>query len=310
MDWRTLWIGSGLVLCCGLGLTSVSRGEDNAYLKEVEIWRQEREMLLKAEEGWLTVAGLYWLAEGENSVGAGPTNDIILPADSAPARVGVFIMRNGRLTFAAVEGVEVTQGGKKVRTATLEPGPGTGASPPDALVVGRLTLWLHKSGERSAIRLRDKTSQLRKDFVGCRWFPVDPTYRIAAHFVSYAEPKPVTMTNVLGDLEHYTSPGVVEFTLHGQKLRLEPVSAGPDRLFFVFRDGTSGKETYGAARFLVTDGPREGLVHLDFNKAVNPPCAYNPFTTCPLPPKDNRLTVRIEAGELAYHQGGSPHSAH
>ena len=117
------------------------------------------------------------------------------------------------------------------------------------------------------------------------------------------------MANVLGDRERYTSPGVVEFTLHGQKLRLEPVSSGSDRLFFVFRDGTSGNETYGAARFLTTDGPQNNQVMLDFNKAVNPPCAYNPFTTCPLPPKDNRLTTRIEAGELDYHHNNSVHSS-
>jgi uncharacterized protein len=120
----------------------------------------------------------------------------------------------------------------------------------------------------------------------------------------------VIMTNILGDREHYTSPGIVEFTLHGQELHLEPVSSGPDRLFFVFRDGTSDTETYGAARFLTTDGPQNGQVLWDFNKAVNPPCAYNPFTTCPLPSKDNRLTVRIEAGELDYHKSGSGRSPH
>ncbi len=116
------------------------------------------------------------------------------------------------------------------------------------------------------------------------------------------------MANVLGDREQYTSPGSVVFTLHGQELRLEPVSSGADRLFFVFRDGTSGTDTYGAARFLTTDGPQNGQVVLDFNKAVNPPCAYNPFTTCPLPVKDNRLTARIAAGELDYHNSAPSHS--
>jgi uncharacterized protein (DUF1684 family) len=158
--------------------------------------------------------------------------------------------------------------------------------------------------------VRDKTSQLRKDFAGCRWFPVDPTYRVTARFIPHPKPKPVVMANVLGDREQYTSPGLVEFTLHDQALRLEPVSVGQDRLFFVFRDGTSGTETYGAARFLTTDGPQNGQVLLDFNKAVNPPCAYNPFTTCPLPSKSNRLTVRIAAGELDYHKDNSGQSSH
>jgi hypothetical protein len=272
------------------------------YHKEIATWQQEREARLRDEEGWLTIAGLYWLKKGENSVGTGPTNDLILPPDSAPAHVGVFTIQQGKLAFEAAAEAAVKQGGNNVRSAILKPAPGTGASPDDALTVGRLTLWLHKSGERFAIRVRDKTSQLRKDFTGCRWFPIDPTYRITARFVPHAEPKLVIMANVLGDREQYTSPGIVEFTLHDQKLRLEPVTAGPDRLFFVFRDGTSGKETYGAARFLTTDGPQNGQVLLDFNKAVNPPCAYNPFTTCPLPSKENRLTVRIAAGELDYHR--------
>lgn len=309
MHWRKLWSGCGLILC-GLIWTTVSFGEESTYRKEIETWRQDREVRLRDDEGWLTIAGLYWLSEGENSAGTGPTNDLILPAGSAPARVGVFTVQDGKTIFAAAEGVPVTQHGQAVHTATLVPGPGISAAPDDALVIGGLTLWLHKSGERSAIRLRDKTSQLRTNFTGCRWFPVDRTYRVTARFVPHAEPKPVIMANVLGDLEHYTSPGIVEFTLHGQELRLEPVSAGPDRLFFVFRDGTSGNETYGAARFLTTDGPQNGQVLVDFNKAVNPPCAYNPFTTCPLPAKDNRVTVRIEAGELDYHKDGSGRSPH
>ena len=308
MQWQKLWISCGLILY-GLGLAPISFSEERMYHKEIETWRQEREARLRDEEGWLTITGLYWLNEGDNSVGTGSTNDLILPPDSAPAHVGVFTVQQGKLTFAAAAEAAVTQRGKSIRTATLEPGPGTGASPDDALMVGRLTLWLHKSGERLAIRLRDKTSQLRKDFTGCRWFPIDPTYRVIARFVPHAEPKLVIMGNVLGDREQYTSPGIVEFTLHGHDLRLEPVSAGSDRLFFVFRDGTSGKETYGAARFLTSDGPQNGQVLLDFNKAVNPPCAYNPFTTCPLPSKENRLTVRIVAGELDYHKGNLSHSS-
>lgn len=294
-----LWVSYGLAL--SLLLASVSLAQERPYQQEIAAWRQERDGRLKADEGWLTIAGLYWLNQGDTTVGTGPTNDIVLPPGSAPASVGVFSLQQGKLTFTAATGAEVTQRGKRTHTATLAPGPGTGAAPDDALSFGRLILWLHKSGERSAIRLRDTSSQLRQDFTGCRWFPVDPSYRVTARFVPYAEPKPVVMANVLGDQESYTSPGVVEFTLHGQKLRLEPVSAGSDRLFFVFRDGTSGDETYGAARFLTTDRPQNGEVLLDFNKAVNPPCAYNPFTTCPLPSKENRLTVRIEAGELNYH---------
>ena len=300
MRYQPLWIRCSFLLAM-LGQVPVSLAQERTYQQEINAWRQERETRLQAEDGWLTIAGLYWLHEGANTVGTGPTNDLILPAGSAPAAVGVLTLSQGQVTFVVATNAEVMQRGSRVQSTTLVPGPGTGAAPDDALYIGNLILWLHKSGERSAIRLRDKTHPLRHTFTGCRWFPVDPTYRLTARFVAYAEPKPVIMANVLGDREAYTSPGVVEFTLQGQTLRLEPVSAGTDRLFFVFRDGTSGDMTYGAARFLTTEGPQNGQVVLDFNKTVNPPCAYNPFTTCPLPTQDNRLTVRIEAGELDYH---------
>ena len=281
-------------------LSAAAYADETAYVQDLAIWRTDYARRLQGEEGWLTVAGLYWLNDGENHVGTDPTNDIVLRAGSAPPHVGVFAFRQGTTTFHAAEGVEVRQQGRAVRSTTLVPGPGTSATPADALVVGTLTLWLHQSGERFAVRIRDPQSPMRTEFTGCKWFPVNPTYRIMGRFLPYDTQQNVSMPNIMGDLEHYTSPGVIQFEFQGQELHLQPVSTGTDRLFFVFRDQTSDRETYGAARFLVTDGPRDGQVLLDFNKAVNPPCAYNPFTTCPLPPKENRLSVRIEAGELKY----------
>jgi hypothetical protein len=274
---------------------------DTAYVQDLAAWRTAHAQRLQGEEGWLTIAGLYWLNVGENQIGTDPTNDIVLRAGSAPPHVGVFDFREGTATFRAAEGVEIKQQGRGIRSTTLTPGPGTGAAPADALMVGALTLWLHQSGERFAVRIRDPQSPLRAGFTGCKWFPVNLAYRITGRFLPYDTPKAVTMPNVMGDLEHYTSPGLVQFELHGQTLSLQPMSTGKDRLFFVFRDQTSGHETYGAARFLVTEGPQDGQVLVDFNKAVNPPCAYNPYTTCPLPVKENRLPIRIEAGELQYH---------
>jgi uncharacterized protein (DUF1684 family) len=213
----------------------------------------------------------------------------------APAHAGAFTFGNNTTTFQAEPGVEVFQKGKKVQAARLEPGTAS-----DALTIGRLSMWLHKSGERFAIRLRDPEHTLRKTFSGLGWFPVDTAYRVQARFEPYDSPKSVPMLNILGDLEQFTSPGRVVFELQGETIDLEPVVSEENDLFFVFRDGTSGKETYGAARFLHADMPQAGQVILDFNKAYNPPCAFNPFTTCPLPPRENRLALRIEAGELMY----------
>lgn len=292
----------GLIgLLSGILLSLVASAEETTYVHDLATWRADYAQRLQGDEGWLTVAGLYWLNSGENRVGTDPANDLVLRAGSTPAYVGVFDVRQDMVTFHAAEGVTVRQQERVVRSTILTPGPGTGAAPADALVVGTVTLWLHQSGARLAVRVRDPHNPLRTGFRGCKWFPADPTYRITGRFLPYDMPKAVTLPNIMGDLEHYTSPGSVQFELQGNTLLLQPVSTGTDRLFFIFRDQTSGHETYGAARFLVTDGPRDGQVLLDFNKAVNPPCAYNPYTTCPLPPKENRLPIRIEAGELQYH---------
>ena len=285
----------------GIFLAAIVYANETAYLQELNAWRTAHAQRLQGGEGWLTIAGLHWLNVGENRIGTNPSNDIVLRDGSAPAHVGVFDFSPETTTFRAADGVEVKQRGQIVQSATLTPGPGTGAAPADALMVGALTLWLHQSGERFAVRIRDPQNPLRTHFTGCKWFPVNPAYRVAGRFLPYDTPKAVTMPNVMGDLEHYTSPGLVQFELQGQTLSLQSVSTGEDRLFFVFRDQTSGHETYGAARFLVAEGPHDGQVLLDFNKAVNPPCAYNPYTTCPLPVKENRLPIRIEAGELLYH---------
>ncbi len=266
-------------------------GEDASYQKEIESWRVERETNLKKDGSWLTVAGLYWLREGKSTVGADAENDFVLP-EAAPPFVGVFEYQGGKVTFRANDGVNVVHKEKPVTAVSLEPGE------KNALVLGKLSMWVHASGPRLAIRLRDLDSHIRKEFTGLEWFPVEPAYRVTAKFTAYPNLKDVEILNMLGDIERYQSPGVVDLELQGQTIRMEPVwNTERDRLWFIFKDATSGKETYPSARFLYADAPKDGSVVVDFNKAYNPPCAFNPFTTCPMPTKENRLKVRIEAGE-------------
>ncbi|MBI1874850.1 MAG: DUF1684 domain-containing protein, partial [Acidobacteria bacterium] len=263
--------------------------------------------------------------------GSSPLNDIVLP-DSAPPEIGVFEYRGGKLTARIKDGVTVLQRGKPVKVAEFKVGVAQ-----DALVVGDLTMWMHYSGDRHAIRVRDKNSALRREFTGCKWFPIDEKFRVTGRFQPYAKPKPVQFPNILGDFEKYDALGLVEFTLDGQRYKMEGVRSGPataQRLFFVFRDLTSGKESYPSARFLYADMPKQGdpstpigagpstslgagpstslgagEVVLDFNQAQNPPCAFNPYTTCPLPPEQNRLRVRVPAGEKNYHVTSQTHTA-
>ncbi len=251
------------------------------YASEIAEWRKAREERLRSDGNWLTVTGLFWLKEGPNTFGRDKGNNVVLP--DGPARAGVLTVQNHKVT--------VTMDRK---TREMKP------DSDDALKVGRLTLLVLDRGGKFAIRLKDPESQARRDFKGIEYFPAKPAYRITARFVS--QPHKVPVLNIIGQTEQYDSPGYAEFRLNGRVLKLYPVleEPGAKELFYIFRDQTSGKETYGAGRFLYSDMPRNGKVVLDFNKAYNPPCAFTAYATCPLPPPENRLPVRIEAGEKKY----------
>jgi uncharacterized protein len=286
-----------VALVCALCDASVfaTGAQEVDYHASIAKWRADYESDLKSDHGWLTISGLFWLHEGENRFGSDPLSDIVLPEGAAPADAGYFEFHHGKTTVHVKVGVPVTLGGKAVETVELRP------DSADRLVLGDISLWIHASGARYTVRLQDKNSKVRKAFTKLEWFPVDDSYRVTAHFQSYDEPKQIEMQNEAGDTLHVPIAGYVLFTLRGQELRLDAQADDKTgELSFVFRDLTSGKETYGASRNLDTDAPHHGEVVLDFNKAYNPPCAYNPYTTCPLPPPQNRLRVRIEAGEMNY----------
>lgn len=267
-----------------------------AYKAQIEAGRQRRVAALKADDGWLTVAGLFWLKPGSNSVGAAPDNKIVLPAGSAPAHLGVFTFTGGQTSFQAAPGSQVTVNGKRITSAALKP---DSSGSPDMLRVNDLTLFVIQRGDWCGVRLRDKNSKMRREFTEIRYFPIREQYRVTARFVPYHPPKKMTVPNILGQIDQATSPGYAEFELNGRTFRLDPVAEG-DVLFFIFKDLTSGHETYPPGRFLYAAMPKNGEVVLDFNQAYNPPCAFTPYATCPLPPKENYLPVRIEAGELRY----------
>ena len=266
------------------------------YNAEIDRWHHNREASLKADGGWLTVAGLFWLKDGKNTVGTDKASDIVLPMNSAPAAVGEFTFHEGQTRFEAAPGVKVTVDGKPAISEMLKP---DSAGEPDVLQVDDLTMFVIHRGNRFGIRLKDRNSEMRKAFTGLKFFPPDESYRVRAKFVPYNPPKMIPIPNILGETEEEASLGYVEFTLNGHPCRLDPVTEG-ESLFFIFKDLTSGKETYPPGRFLNTEMPKDGEVTIDFNKAYNPPCAFTPFATCPLPPKQNQLAVRIEAGELRY----------
>jgi uncharacterized protein (DUF1684 family) len=267
-----------------------------AYTAEIEAWRRQRRARLTSDEGWLTVAGLFWLKEGANRFGSAPDNEIVLPAHSAPAHAGLLRRAGRKVTVEVAAGVAVTTAGKPVSKLELRsdlPGP------PDVLALGDLRFFLIDRDGELAIRLRDLRSPARAAFKGLDYFPVRPDLRVSARFVPHPQAKTLKVPNVLGRVSDMQSPGTVHFKLAGRELSLDAVleEPGDKQLFFIFRDETAGHETYPAGRFFYADLPVDGRMVLDFNKAYTPPCGFTAFATCPLPPPQNRLPLRIEAGE-------------
>ena len=287
-----------LSLCGLLAVAAAAAPHAQDYTTETEAWRAERQARLAADDGWLTVAGLFFLTEGDNTFGASPLNDIVLR--TGPENAGVFRLRRGEITVRAAAGGTLTIDGDDAAAARLWPYEG-GSRP--TITLGPLSLFAHYSGDRLAIRMRDRDSEIRRDFTGLRWFPVAEGYRVRGRYLPHAETRTVELPNILGDVETFRTSGSAAFSVGGADLRMTAFDAG-GQLWFIFRDLTSGSETYPAARFLYADAPEDGWTTVDFNRAYNPPCAFNPFTTCPLPPLENRLPVRIEAGEMDYHGAG------
>jgi uncharacterized protein (DUF1684 family) len=291
------------VLMVALALPGTAKGEAakvSEHEKEILAWRQQRVTKLKSDEGWLVISGLFFLDEGPNRLGSGADDPVALPAHAAPGHAGVLHLHAGKVTITPAPGIAATVAGKPV-TAGQELRSDT-PGPADVITLGDTRFFIIERDGRMAVRLRDLRSPRRAHFPGIDYFPIRADLRIDARFVPHpAGTTPtIKITNVLGKLSEMKSPGKVVFDLDGHSLALDAVQEEPTdtRLFILFRDQTAGKETYGAGRFLYSEGlPKAGHVVIDFNKAYNPPCALTPFATCPLPPPQNRLPVRIEAGE-------------
>jgi len=271
------------------------------YVEKIEAFRAQREERLRSETGWLSLVGLFWLEQGPNPFGGDPTGAITLPPDAAPPRAGSFVLEGAVVRLVPEPGVEILIDGEPAGERVLHD---DSAGSPDLLHLGRLRLHVIERGGRRAVRVRDPESPARSGFPGLEFFPIDPSYRVEGRFRSYAQPEQRQIATVVGTTTEMLAPGIVEFELNGVRLSLEPFvdEAGQTDLFIIFKDRTSGGETYGAGRFLSAALEGERVV-LDFNKAYSPPCAFTSFATCPLPPARNRLDAAIRAGE----RDGHPH---
>lgn len=273
----------------------VAAAAQTAYEREIAQWRIEHAAKLKADDGWLTVVGLHWLHEGVNTVGSDPKADAPLPV-SLPARVGTITLTKGKVHFKPAGRIQIKDTGIRLPEMDLK----TDITPDyDRLALGHVKFFVIERDNRFAVRVKDNDSEARKKFTGLRWYAVDSSWKIQAKFI--ASRHEVTFDTEVGVKEKDQSPGYVTFTRRGQEYKMEPVKEDDD-LWFVFRDLTSGKTTYGASRFLYTPFPKDGFVEMDFNKAENPPCVFTDYATCPLPPPQNRLKLAVTAGEQMYRR--------
>ena len=289
-----------LVVACGRGepaATTPSPTPTPTDTPEVaaEKWRVKHDVDYRRD--WVSIAGLFPLKAGINTAGSAAASDIVLPA-SVPATIGRFVLNGKSVRFEPVPGTVVTLKDKPV-AAPIDLKDDSGRDS-DELVVGSVRVVVHVSGDTRSLRVRDPNGPLAKGFLGFTWFPIDARYRVVGRFIPDRTPNTMRVPNTYGDIDDYKTEGVVEFTLLGQVLRLRPFTTRPKRFYFVFRDASGGHETYETARFLYSDLLDDGTTVLDFNTAYNPPCAFNPYTTCPIPLRENRLPVKILAGEKAY----------
>ena len=284
------------LLAATLATAALAQGVavDPAYRKNVEDWRKRAEEGLKRDRGWLTLSGRYVLKPGENRFGTAPTNDIVFPKGLGPAGMGSVWVEPGSVRVKLVEGftMKAEDGDFTERVMRTDP------EKRDWVRRGRAAFHIIERNGRYVLRLADNENEVRKNFGGRVWYEVDDNYRIPAKYVPYETPKKVAIVNVLDEVSDEPAPGYVEFLLNGRPYRLDAV--GDDEgLFFIFKDATAGDTTYGPGRFLyIEKKPQPGeKFTIDLNRAYNPPCAFSEYTTCPLPPKQNILPVRVEAGE-------------
>ncbi len=284
----------------GCGKSSGTQFGTPQYISSINKWHNQRIKGLKMNNGWLNLAGLFWLKEGENKIGCSEDNDIVFPKGLAPAHIGTVTLKDGIATFHAYPGAGVTCKGRPVEDIVME---SDMTDNPTVLAADSLRWFVIKRENKTGIRLRNLDAPLVKNFKGIDTFPVNERWKITAKFVPYKPHKIISISSIIGTVERDTVEGSLVFKFRGKTYSLDPVDDS-GRLFIIFADQTSGDETYGAGRFLYADKPDSaGNVVLDFNKANNPPCAFTPYATCPLPPKENYLNLRVTAGEKKYGSG-------
>lgn len=290
-----------IVVALVLSVFAPVRAQNADYVSEIKQWHNQRIKRLMQPDSWLSLAGLFWLKEGENSFGTDAGNDIRFP-DPSPPFIGRFVLDNGEVSVRINKDVQVFHENDPVHKLSLK----SDVSGDPTILKYKSLLWyvIDRDG-KMGVRLKDTKSENISHFKGIDMFPIDPAWRFKAKLDTTNAPDMLNVPTVLGTISREPCPGALVFRYAGAEYRLYPVGEPGDKSYFlIFADETSGGSTYGAGRFLSIPAVDDhGETIIDFNKAYNPPCAFTPFATCPLPPKGNRLPFQVLAGEKAYAGG-------
>ncbi len=268
------------------------------HTQEIESWRAQRVERLQKPDGWLSLVGLHWIEPGAHSVGSAADNDVVLSV--GPARLGRIDFAQGTATFEAAPDSGALVDGKPLAAPLALQADSSGAPTTVVFDDGQASFQLIERAERFALRVRDARAKTRTQFAGLENYPIDASWAIEARFEPHPPGKTIPIANVINQLEPMPNPGALVFERDGKTHRLEAVDEGDGQLFIIFADRTNAKETYGAGRFVYAAPAVNGRTLLDFNKSYNPPCAFNAYSTCPLPPPENRLNLAVTAGEKRY----------
>lgn len=289
------------MLVCSLNTAASAQAVDfEAYQNEMNDWYQKRTHALKAPGGWLNLAGLFWLKKGKNYFGTDSTNDIVYAVPGFPSVAGYFLLKKGKVQWVSNKGFNVKVDNKSVRQATLFDG---NTHTPSMALWQSLRWNIIKRDSLLGVRLRDLDHPAVTNFSGIDRYPLDTTWRIHAKFEA-KDNDSLRITNMIGQSYKQKSPGRIHFTIGGTAYTLDALENTADDLFIIFADATNGLETYGSGRYIyIPKADANGNIILDFNKAINPPCVFTAFATCPVPPRQNRLPLNIEAGEKIYRTG-------
>ncbi len=270
---------------------------NDTYQQTITDWRRERDETIRKENGWLSLAGLYWLKIGKNQIGSNPASEVVLP-ERIPANIGYLEYNGKSVTIRTMPSTKVNVNGAETDFAILQPDT---SEHPSYINLQDVQLVVIQRGNKFGVRIWDNQREERRSFPARTWFDIDEKFRVAATYTPYDRPKMAYFPDVAGEKSEFPVDGYLSFEFNEKKYQLDINKEDDETLFIRFSDPTCKENTYPTGRYLVADLEADGRIFIDFNKAYCPPCAFTDFATCVFAPEQNHLEFKVTAGETHSH---------